>query len=85
MFTVEYSVRAGRMAAYQLTGQTKKRIPNVSRHDRGIGILLKALVKSYKGGAGVEIVRQQKPSLIRKALRMGVVGGIAALVGTKFI
>ncbi|MCX7771625.1 MAG: oleate hydratase, partial [Clostridia bacterium] len=47
VFTEEYSVRAARMAVYQLMGINKKICP-VTPYSRDIKVLFKALVAAYR-------------------------------------
>jgi len=47
VFTVEYSVRAGQMAVYQLLGIERK-IPPVTRHDKKLSVQFEALIKAFK-------------------------------------
>lgn len=52
VFTVEYSVRAAQIAAYELLGLDKKRIPAVRHHERTMRIKLQALRTAYRKGRG---------------------------------
>jgi oleate hydratase len=46
VFTVEYSVRAGQMAVYQLLG-LQREVPSITRHNRSIGTILDSIAKSF--------------------------------------
>jgi oleate hydratase len=46
VFTVEYSVRAAQMAAYQLLG-LRREVPPVTRHDRSIRTIIDTVAKSF--------------------------------------
>ena len=47
VFTVEYSVRAARMAVYELMGIDRE-IPPVSPHDKSLRVQFDALIKAFK-------------------------------------
>lgn len=81
VFTVEYSCRAGMIAAYQLCG-VKKKIPKLSRHDIKPSIMAKAVIKSYKPGVGVEVVRTNKSYFSKSMKLLGIVG-IGTAIGYK--
>jgi oleate hydratase len=48
VFTVEYSVRAARMAVYQLLGIARG-VPPVTPHDKSLEVEFEALVRASKG------------------------------------
>ena len=47
VFTVEYSVRAARIAVYELLGIDRK-IPPITPHDRSFRAEFEALIKPFK-------------------------------------
>ena len=85
VFTVEYSVRAAQMAVYELL-DIKKRIPKINRHDLKPSVMLKAVLKSYKGGQPVEARRNKKcKGCLCKLAVAGLVGAAAVFVAKKFM
>ena len=47
VFTVEYSVRAARIAVYKLLG-IEREVPPILHHDRSVKVKLDALIKAFK-------------------------------------
>lgn len=71
------------VAVYKLFG-IKKKIPAVSRHDIKPNIMLKGVIKSYKPGVGVEVVRNSNNTISTVIKTLGIIG-IVAGIGYKFI
>lgn len=86
VFTVEFSVRAAMIAVYQLCG-VKKKIPKVSRYDIQPSYLIKALIKSFRGGVGVEVERWRKMNAGpgTKILKLAVLLGVGAAATHLFL
>ena len=47
VFTVEYSVRAARMAVYELLG-VERTVPPITPHDKSLRTQFEALIKAFK-------------------------------------
>ncbi|CAL6046095.1 Myosin-cross-reactive_antigen [Hexamita inflata] len=76
VFTVEYSTRAAQTAVYELCN-VKKKIPKVSKHNKKVIVMIKAVRKAFMGGAGTLREREMKKS--NKLVKIGMIAAAGAL------